>query len=108
MSLGKAKLLYIVGSPRSGSTLLDKILDQFGGFFSAGELNMVWEHGLLENTLCGCGARFRTCSFWRSVFDSAFGGMNRIDAEAMARIRRRERRFRRAPLSLLPWRWSEP
>ena len=38
MSGERVKVLYIAGSGRSGSTILDRILGQLDGFFSVGEL----------------------------------------------------------------------
>ena len=50
-----AAVLYVAGSGRSGSTLLARLLDQVDGLFAAGELRYVWQRGLLEDRLCGCG-----------------------------------------------------
>ena len=41
-------VLYVAGAGRSGSTLLDNLLGQIPGFFSAGELRYVWERGLID------------------------------------------------------------
>ena len=41
------RVLYIAGSGRSGSTILDRTLGQVDGFFSAGELCNLWGRGLL-------------------------------------------------------------
>lgn len=49
------RVLSIVGYTRSGSTLLDSILGELDGVFSAGELHYLWERGLLEHRTCGCG-----------------------------------------------------
>jgi len=58
------RVLYIGGWGRSGSTLLDLILGQAPGLFSAGEVREIWQSGLAENRLCGCERPFRDCSFW--------------------------------------------
>ena len=81
----KVKILFLAGWQRSGSTLLQRMLGQIDGFFPAGELWYIWEQGLLENRLCGCGSRFRTCPFWAEVFEHSFGGMSSIDGERMMR-----------------------
>jgi hypothetical protein len=81
------KVLYIAGWGRSGSTLLDLVLGQIHGFTSVGELRYVWDRGLLDNDLCGCGAPFRECAFWQAVFDAAFGGFDGVDAREMLRLR---------------------
>jgi hypothetical protein len=78
------KILYIVGFPRSGSTLLDQLLAADGGLVSAGEVRRIWERGFLANELCGCGQPFGSCPFWTRVVDEAFGGPGGVDARAMA------------------------
>ena len=78
-----AKVLFLAGWQRNGSTLLQRMLGQIDGVFPAGELWYIWEQGLLENRLCGCGSRFRDCPFWIEVFERAFGGMPSIDANKM-------------------------
>ena len=78
------KILYIVGFPRSGSTLLDRLIAANGGLLSAGEVRRVWERGLLGDELCGCGQPFSACPFWTRVIESAFGGPGGVDAASMA------------------------
>src|SRR6266498_4080255 len=89
------KVLYIAGAGRSGSTLLDGVLGQLDGFFAAGELRYLWERGLQESRLCGCGVAVRDCPTWRAVLASAFGPG--VDANAAARLQRKATRVRCAP-----------
>jgi len=88
MSDNKIKILYVGGSSRTGSTLFDRLLGQIDGFFSVGELRHIWERGLGENQLCGCGAPLRECAFWRSVVNEAFGGFEHVDAEEILDLKR--------------------
>ncbi|MDQ3765957.1 MAG: sulfotransferase [Actinomycetota bacterium] len=60
------KVLYILGSSRSGSTILDSILGELNGYFSAGELRFIWRR-LLENRRCGCGQSLEDCEVWSQV-----------------------------------------
>jgi len=64
-------VVFIAGSGRSGSTILDTILGQVDGFFSAGELRLLWRRGVLEDRLCGCGQRFSACPVWTEVLRRA-------------------------------------
>ncbi len=64
------KVLYILGEGRSGSTLIDNILNEMDGVVSLGEVQFWWQRGYQENQLCGCGERFRECEFWRTVVGS--------------------------------------
>ena len=61
-----ARLLYIAGNGRSGSTLLDLVLGSNQGCFSAGELTFVTRDGILEE-YCGCGEQIGACRVWRQV-----------------------------------------
>jgi hypothetical protein len=65
---------YIVGSGRSGSTLVGSVLGLADDHVFVGELRLVWQEGLMQNTPCGCGKPFLECPFWRKVFQEAFGG----------------------------------
>jgi hypothetical protein len=99
----RVKVLYIAGFGRSGSTVLGSVLGEIEGFFYGGELNFIWEHNLIENRLCGCGAPFDECELWNSVFTKAFGGMDGVDAREMDRLQALGTRTRHVPLMLSPW-----
>ena len=91
------RVLYLAGTGRSGSTLLARILDRADGVFAAGELRYVWQRGLLEDRLCGCGEPFSTCPFWTEVIERAFGGRGNLDARRVAATQRSLTRLRRVP-----------
>lgn len=100
MSEPRTKVLYVAGLGRSGSTILANSLGQIEGFFSAGELNFIWKHNVIENRLCGCGRPFHECPVWTRVMDEAFGGMNGVDARAMMRLQASGTRTRHVPMML--------
>jgi len=79
MNDGMIRVVYIGGSTRSGSTLLDRLLGSFEGVCSCGEINLIWNRGLKQNELCGCGVPLRSCAFWNEVFRDAYGGIQYID-----------------------------
>jgi hypothetical protein len=91
------RVLYVAGTGRSGSTLLARILDRAEGVFAAGELRYVWQRGLLEDRLCGCGEPFSRCSFWAEVMDRAFGSDTDVDAEQVLAHQRALTRLRQVP-----------
>jgi len=80
-------VVFIAGWGRSGSTLLDRVLGRVDGVTPAGELREVWDRGLAENRLCGCGERFSDCPFWRKVGEAAFGGWDEVDVGRVRRLR---------------------
>lgn len=91
------KVLFIGGSGRSGSTLLDLALGRRSSAVSLGEVRHVWQRGLIENRPCGCGTPFRTCPFWQEVFQQAFGGICAVDAKRVRQLQRRIDRIRYIP-----------
>jgi hypothetical protein len=78
------RVLFIGGSGRSGSTLLDRLVGQLPGFVSTGELQVISGAGIGENRLCGCGRPFNECPFWTGVGAEAFGGWHAVDRERLA------------------------
>ena len=87
-ALPPPKILYIGGTGRTGSTVLGKLLGQFSGVFSAGELAFLWEYGLIRGGRCSCGVRLESCEVWSSVLNAAFGA-NPPDPRRMTELRRR-------------------
>ena len=102
---GPVRVLFIGGLGRSGSTLLDRMLCQLGGVWSVGELVHVWQRGLKENNLCGCGERFRDCPFWCRVGEEAFGGWDTLDVGQILALKQAVDRNRYVPLMCLPGLW---
>lgn len=90
-------LLYIGGSGRSGSTLLERVIGQMPAMFPLGEVVFLWRRGVVEDQLCGCGERFHACAFWRRVGDEAFGGWDRVDVEEVLALQRAVDRNRHIP-----------
>lgn len=78
-----AKVLFIAGGGRTGSTMLHNVLGQIDGFAAVGELRYIWGRGVLNNQLCGCGLRFADCPFWSEVMRRAFGGVDAAFAREM-------------------------
>jgi hypothetical protein len=81
-------VLFIAGAPRSGSTLLDRVIGMQDGFCSTGELHFIWGRSFGENQLCGCGVPFYECAFWREVSGRVFGvEPGQVDAAAIAHLK---------------------
>jgi hypothetical protein len=71
---GSPTVLYIAGSGRSGSTLLERIVGAVPGFVNVGEAIDIFRRVFAEDELCGCGLQFSECPFWTAVGKRAFGG----------------------------------
>ncbi|WP_350286167.1 sulfotransferase [uncultured Croceitalea sp.] len=64
----KIKVIYVMGSGRSGSTLLSIILNTVPNIVSPGEINNL-PRLPQENFKCSCGDRVAECVFWSKVFE---------------------------------------
>ena len=65
------KVLFLAGKGRSGGTLLASLLGQLPDFFNIGELNRLWDWGLVSNFRCGCGLPVQECPTWHEILEAA-------------------------------------
>jgi Sulfotransferase family len=72
-------LLAIVGTMRSGSTLLDMLLGDNPAVFSGGEVRTIWSRGYLQRQPCSCGEPIERCELWSAVIAKAFGSVSQPD-----------------------------
>jgi hypothetical protein len=99
----RVPVVYVGGCQRSGSTVLDRIVGQGDGFHSVGEIVHLWQRGVHDDELCGCGESFRSCPFWERVGADLFGGWDRAPIDEVLALQRRVDRNRYIPLMLAPW-----
>lgn len=99
---GQMRVVFIGGQGRSGSTLLERALGQLPDVVSVGETVHLWDRGLRDNELCGCGQPFSACPFWSEVGQLAFGGWDRFDADDAVELRFSVDRNRYLPLLIKP------
>jgi len=99
--------LFIGGSGRSGSTILGRMLGQVSGFTFVGELDLLWQQGLVENRLCGCGVPFRTCDFWSEVGERAFAGWESLPLDEVRELAGAVSRHRYLPFTVAPKVWPD-
>jgi hypothetical protein len=86
------RVLFFAGSGRSGTTVINNILGQMEGVFAAGELRYLWQRGIVEDRLCGCGVPFARCPVWSAVLADAFTDRpaikpSEIGARLLSRLR---------------------
>ena len=67
----RIRVIFIASFPRSGSTLLERLLAELGSVAVVGEGRRVWERGFANNELCSCGHHFCDCPFWSDVREVA-------------------------------------
>jgi len=97
---GPVRVLYFAGSGRSGSTVINNILGQVDGAFAAGELRYLWQRGVAENRLCGCGTPFADCALWRRVMDEVRAAVSPLDAAGVGSRLLSRLRMARVPAML--------
>ena len=97
----KVKVLYIAAASRSGTTLLECMLNALPGICGAGELTYIWERGYTRNELCGCGTPFHQCDFWAEIRRDAHESGD-LDYHAMRRLRSYVCAYHRLPQLVVP------
>ena len=60
------KVIYVAGNGHSGSTLLDMILGDCEGYFSAGELTHITRKSIFDE-YCSCGKIIKECPVWKEI-----------------------------------------
>lgn len=95
-------VVYIAGSGRSGSTLLERLLGTLPGFVNVGEINDVFRRVAAYDERCGCSQPFSSCPFWTAVGDRAFGGWSPELVQRAHALQRSVARQRYLPQLLSP------
>ena len=81
------QIVYIMGTGRSGTTILEVLLANNPGFTGVGEVHRVVRHGFLEDRVCSCGKSARQCEVWAQVLRDS--GWSDADLPELAEIRKR-------------------
>ena len=92
-----ARMLFLGGLGRSGTTLVERLLGQLPGVCALGEVVHLWQRDIRGDERCGCGARFSACTFWRRVGALAFGGWHNVDVDRVHHLRAAVERTRHIP-----------
>lgn len=93
--------MYIAGSGRSGSTLLERTLGASPGWVNVGELIELFRKPTVATERCGCGTPFEQCEFWSAVGDIAFGGWSSGRLSEIGALQQQVSRQRFLPRLLL-------
>jgi hypothetical protein len=83
-------VVFIAGSGRSGSTLLDRVLGTHSRCTSHNELRAIPHRGIGENQICACGQTFADCTFWQRVMQ-----VSGIDQNSIPDLIRQQLKFNR-------------
>ncbi len=90
-------ILFIGGLGRSGTTLIEKLLNELPHTQSVGETVHLWERGVRDQERCGCGQPFTTCEHWSAVGIEAFGSWANVDLDRVTDLRWKVDRSRMLP-----------
>lgn len=93
----RVKVINITGLARSGTTLLGRMLELQEKVFFAGEVEYVWEKGIIRNELCSCGVPFKECRLWREIIADFLKKNNGFEIEKVVKTCNWARRIRRLP-----------
>jgi hypothetical protein len=61
------EILYVMGTGRSGTTILEILLANNPGVTGVGELKDIFKDGFLGSRVCACGRTGRQCAMWSRV-----------------------------------------
>lgn len=86
---GRTKVLYIVGSGRSGTTVLNSVLGARCGVEAPGELCNLVSDGWLRGLYCSCGVRAPECRYWSAVRGRWADGAGVTALEDYSRLQQR-------------------
>ncbi|WP_306215594.1 sulfotransferase [Actinoplanes sp. RD1] len=92
-----ARVLFLGGLGRSGTTLVERLLGELPSVCALGEIVHLWQRDVRDNERCGCGARFAACTFWKRVGEVAFRGWDNVDVERVHALRDAVERTRFIP-----------
>ncbi len=87
-------IIYISGSGRSGSTLLERVFNSSPNTLALGEFHCLWRLPP-ERITCSCGLPFEQDDFWRDVLKRA-----NIDKPVIDELRHLEAKVARTPFLL--------
>ena len=62
-----ARVLYLGGLGRSGTTLVERLLGELPNVCALGEVVHLWQRDIVDDERCGCGESFSRCAFWTAV-----------------------------------------
>ena len=92
-----ARVVYLGGLGRSGTTLVERLLGELPSVCALGEIVHLWQRDIRDNERCGCGSRFSACTFWKRVGELAFGHWSNVDVDRVHALRDVVERTRHIP-----------
>lgn len=82
------KIIYIMGAPHSGSTLLNIVLGEGKNCLSLGEFQYLFKV-IKRKGLCSCLMRLNECNFWRELLNNFFGSNLEKELDYILKIQKK-------------------
>lgn len=82
------KIIYIAGFPRSGSTILQNILNEIEGVASVGEIKTLIGYNIFKRKNCSCGQSIEECEFWSPVQNQIQQKYSKIELTDFEKLRK--------------------
>jgi len=95
--MARVKILYVMGTGHSGSTVLDIVLGSHPRLFGCGELVHFSSPRTLQGDSCSCGAKISECEFWTQVYGQWSGKVGAAELKDLDGSRRAFERLRSLP-----------
>ncbi|WP_370881716.1 sulfotransferase family protein [Catenuloplanes nepalensis] len=92
-----ARVVFLGGLGRSGTTLVERLLGELPAVCALGEVVHLWQRDVRDDERCGCGARFSECAVWRAIGEAAFNGWHNVDVDRIIALRATVERTRFIP-----------
>lgn len=77
-------ILYVMGTGRSGTTILEVLLTNSQGVEGTGELKHIFRDGFVRGVTCACGKPACECDLWSQVMEQ--GKWSRAESAELARM----------------------
>ncbi len=75
------EILYVMGTGRSGTTILEVLLTNDDGITGTGELKHIFRDAFVRDLQCSCGRSGHQCELWARVLHTS--GWSREDCETL-------------------------
>ncbi len=99
--MAQVKILYVMGTGHSGSTILDIVLGSHPSLLGCGELAHFSDPRVLRDGSCSCGATIPECSFWAGVYQQWHEKTEGAELEVLDQLRCTREHMRHLPRLLV-------
>jgi len=100
-NIQKTRVLFIGGEGRSGSTVLERLLAVHPRTAAVGEAKYLFDRGVGQRELCGCGQPVPECPLWSEVGKQLVGGWESRKGRELVRFFAKVNKPSRLPVTVM-------